>query len=840
MTKSKKMICVLLALALSVASVQCEVFTIVPSVTSDCPGELTGEVCLTFQQYIINPSQASVVVLSLQPGLHSLPASFSTSSSANFSMIAEAGATIACSSPSHTLAFTEIGNINFSGIAFTGCGNFRIAAVRVQFTGVSFRGCGDIRIEESALVQLTHVTITGSGGTFISHRIVASVQLTHVAFRNNRPTNLDTLFIGYPFRRNPDPASNAILRNVTFRDNSAGCGVRDMYTVVFDYVTWINSKGIQASSRNGPQTSFSMTNSFFSHNDGRVGRALDLINMRKIHIDSLTFVDNEGGMRARCTTRCASLTVENSIFLRNSFDARFMSSGFQVAASNVTILNCTFNSNTGTALAVTSGNFLIQDCRFANNGQGAIANYGGGVYCSAITMTVSNSTFDSNRASLGGGAIGAIPSTSIFSSGNVFFNNSAGSGAALFLQCRSCSVVFHSTDDVFMENKASISGGAIYSNITSTMSIVESTFDSNSALSCGAVFASNHVTVYLNSSSFTGNAATGSVIGGGGVGCVRNALVLIENTTFTYNRANAHAGVLVVDDSSVSVSDSTFLSNSAAVNGGVFYTGVISTDYSISHCVFSQNSAGGSGGVLYLNREGSQVTVNESIISFNSAANRGGAFSVISSSLNITMSNIYSNTADKGSSISACNSEVQVQGLQSSVDTSQPICDLYEGFINTSNIVPPHDLNTLVTTSAPTSTLPPTANPRNPTTVSAAMSTSNSPPPTAYITASSAPPKFNASITTAPTQYLATNAQPIQDQLDENRRLTILVCIFAALFGFVLLYSIVLTTKVIFDCVRARCPKHSRSQNISLGTTNQAAQTNVYFMPLQKKADSTD
>ena len=140
------------------------------------------------------------------------------------------------------------------------------------------------------------------------------------------------------------------------------------------------------------------------------------------------------------------------------------------------------------------------------------------------------------------------------------------------------------------------SGGSVYSTgLCFALLLEESTFtiDSNLASSCGVLYADNRA-VTVTSNSFTNNKATGE-INGGGVACIRNAVVSIENSTFTYNRASVHAGVLNIDRSSVTISDNTFLGNSAAIRGGVIYTLV---EYAISHTAFCYNSAGRTGGVM--------------------------------------------------------------------------------------------------------------------------------------------------------------------------------------------------------------------------------------------------
>ena len=77
-----------------VVKVQSIRFFIVPSADSPCPGEFTGETCLTLMQYdmLTNPFRlpsitvSNDVILELQPGIHRLDRCFSVSGLTSFVM----------------------------------------------------------------------------------------------------------------------------------------------------------------------------------------------------------------------------------------------------------------------------------------------------------------------------------------------------------------------------------------------------------------------------------------------------------------------------------------------------------------------------------------------------------------------------------------------------------------------------------------------------------------------------------------------------------------------------------------------------------------------------------
>ena len=161
-------------------------------------------------------------------------------------------------------------------------------------------------------------------------------------------------------------------------------------------------------------------------------------------------------------------------------------------------------------------------------------------------------------------------------------------------------------------------GGAIYVNSRyANVSLTSSIFTHNSASYCGVLDVDDydHFSADLTNSVFTHNTATGQTIGGG-VTCIRNASINIINSSFKHNSANYHAGVFYIDESVTTVDGSLFINNSAALDGGVFYTYVHASDYFITGSQFSENTAGDDGGVFLIGRLNSNIVFKESIFDF--------------------------------------------------------------------------------------------------------------------------------------------------------------------------------------------------------------------------------
>ena len=388
----------LLALFVAVTSVLCEEITILQSATSDCPGELTGEICLTLEQFVSNPtySQSSEIILSMQSGRHDLSTDFLISSSTrNFTMRSD-GATIACDTTSRSLTWSSVEDIIITGISFNGCGTLLIdKSVRVNFTDVSI---------------LNSVSLRGG-----DHALLIT--------RSSSPYTVD---------------GHAFFSNVSFLGNSRESLIYLMSTVIFDRVTYINNTrdltvqaelgqvtiGGSGTIHSGPQTIFNMTRSIFS-NVRDTSRAALFVLMNKAFISNSTFTGNRVGMYIQYV----DLTIDGSVFSHNFGDGAVVGFG-----SNVTMTRCTFMSNrvTGYVMLLTNTNFVnLRRSTFVNN-----TCNGGAVSVGAVTTKVTRCNFTSNSASLQGGAINVgVPyqNNRVTITRNTFTNNSAAYGGGLYI-----------------------------------------------------------------------------------------------------------------------------------------------------------------------------------------------------------------------------------------------------------------------------------------------------------------------------------------------------------------------------------------------------------------------
>lgn len=153
-------------------------------------------------------------------------------------------------------------------------------------------------------------------------------------------------------------------------------------------------------------------------------------------------------------------------------------------------------------------------------------------------------------------------------------------------------------------------------------------------------------------------------MGGGGALCLRGAFVSIEDSNLSHNMAIENGGVIEVENCTLNIQRSLFDSNRARRNGGVMYkwSGLPIT-ISVFQSSFTSNQApGGGGGVLFLNSElqGSNVYISECNIGLYHAFWSGGVFGVKGVNLTVENTNIYNNTALRGNTISACDSNITI------------------------------------------------------------------------------------------------------------------------------------------------------------------------------------
>ena len=98
---------------------ECDTFIILTSPENHCPGEFTGDPCVTLQQYANSPSSDTNISLLLEPGNHTLNRELTASNSYNYTILGR-DSNIYCNALGH-ISLTSVQNILITGLSLIGC-----------------------------------------------------------------------------------------------------------------------------------------------------------------------------------------------------------------------------------------------------------------------------------------------------------------------------------------------------------------------------------------------------------------------------------------------------------------------------------------------------------------------------------------------------------------------------------------------------------------------------------------------------------------------------------------------------------------------------------------------
>ena len=201
------------------------------------------------------------------------------------------------------------------------------------------------------------------------------------------------------------------------------------------------------------------------------------------------------------------------------------------------------------------------------------------------------------------------------------------------------------------------SGGGIYADFFSNVSIENSSVSGNIARNGGGIAAVNGAVVSLENSIVSGNRATSN---GGGIYVdeysdnnsitVYNSTVTLVNSTVSGNSASSYGGGIAVDNSTIRLTDSTVSDNSSSSGGGIF--AVQNSTATLTESTVSDNSAVRHGGGLVVGSvDGTGVsyaTLGNSTISGNSAGQYGGGiYADSNATVKLTNSTVTKNSANR-------------------------------------------------------------------------------------------------------------------------------------------------------------------------------------------------
>ena len=279
---------------------------------------------------------------------------------------------------------------------------------------------------------------------------------------------------------------------------------------------------------------------------------------------------------------------------------------------NGNVINCIFTNNVATESAGAlgwerKGNGNIEKCTFTNND----APIGGAIYQnSATNVSILNSIFESNTASKDGGAIywdnGTEGKFSIYADNEnitncLFENNKAQEGGAIYFTDNN-GIIIESNFTNNTANKESGYSGAIFFE-GNNLNINQSEFSNNSAYGEGAIYAIGE-TVTISNSRFENNKAKSGIV------AISADNSLIDECEFINNSAEVYVGVFNADGT-MTISNSYFANNTAESSTRLIRNSLGNTII-ISNCVF-ENNAGNEGNYSIDNNYGTIYLYNNTI-----------------------------------------------------------------------------------------------------------------------------------------------------------------------------------------------------------------------------------
>ena len=215
-----------------------------------------------------------------------------------------------------------------------------------------------------------------------------------------------------------------------------------------------------------------------------------------------------------------------------------------------------------------------------------------------VSLNFTNTTLNHNQARDSGGSICILGNSMIETNlvNSRMNQNQANNGGGIYAVLTQNNSPIRLTNVTMTENQAQENGGGIYVQSTSNSTLTiqnnrNTPVTNNSALNGGVIY-------------YLGNANSG---------------VRMEGT-FTHNEATNHGGVIDIENSSLTLSDSTLSENKATDGGTIYLSG---GNHQITDNTFEENEVM-NGGAIYNTNQGN-ITSTFNTYTMNTATNQGGA-----------------------------------------------------------------------------------------------------------------------------------------------------------------------------------------------------------------------
>ncbi len=383
----------------------------------------------------------------------------------------------------------------------------------------------------------------------------------------------------------------------------------------------------------------------FKNGYGRYGGTLDA-HSGQVIFDNCKFLKSYAAYRGGTifVDGTASCKITNSYFTNSKVGDG--SGGAICIETHGEIINCTFEgcsaTDNGGAIRITGSSAIIENCTF----KGCRASYGGGVQSQGQTnlkiigstfvngnakyggaihingntkqMTIDGCNFINNVASEDGGAISRYESSSVDIINSNFEGNSAQWGGAIYLRYTDGTI----SNCTFKNNHASVDSGAVSGGV-----LTDCTFIGNTAGDFGGAVAwgSYNNCIFINNSA---NNYGGAIKNGNS----------IENCIFINNVAKTHDGGAIYQERSVKIDNCNFKNCFANDFGGAICV-VGSSNYKVLNCNFTNCYAKYGGAISY--DLCNNINISNSYFDTCHSINSGGAVRIVRTSNNYVGDSIF-------------------------------------------------------------------------------------------------------------------------------------------------------------------------------------------------------
>ena len=474
----------------------------------------------------------------------------------------------------------------------------------------AFQG-GAIEVEKQVQLSIKNCVFEDNSAQFVAGAIVAEINVTlHIQVTtfvgNKAAIQGGTIFV--------QSEVHLGINNCTFENNSAqsvtgAVGALHNVTVDIQGTKFVGNKALLfdgGAINIEQQGHLRITNSVFENNTcPGLGGAITGTDSTTLHIHKTNFTGNRA-------SQSGAINIGQYGYLR--------------------ITDCIFTDNHAKKIggAVAGGKDVVLDIH-ETNFTGNSASEGGAINVQQqANLSLINCRLDGNFASDHSGAIASIIFVTLEIRGTNFIGNSAPNAAGALIvsqsQCHVVNCVFHS-------NTVNAVGGAVCTELKSSLQIENTNFTNNKSSDGGAVYLDSTSKLQANMCMFSKNFAQQS---GGAVKLNGHSTVVIKSCQFLANHAwGGPGGALELNNQD---------------------------RLSIRHTLFLRNVASADGGAVSV--YGGAITIDNITCVGNQAVGFGGCLSITSVTLTLSNSNISQNIVEHqllyGLGVWASDSRIQV------------------------------------------------------------------------------------------------------------------------------------------------------------------------------------